>query len=91
MSTIAPLAARTAALELLGAFTAGISVAERAQCLDRVVDELAGRTDVRALVQALTEYAATFADVSAQLASGGRPADPSALVRAIARVDLAPE
>jgi hypothetical protein len=42
---------------------------------------------VRALVQALTEYAATFAEVAAHLQPGGEP-DSSRLVRAIARVDL---
>jgi hypothetical protein len=86
----APLAARAAALELLGAYTADLSSAERAACLDRVVGELRTRRDAHALVQALTEYAATFAEVAAHLQGGGADPDPARLVRAIARVDLEP-
>jgi hypothetical protein len=84
----APLAARAAALELLGAYAAELSHAERVACLDRVVGEVGSLDDVRALVQALTEYGATFAEVAAHLQQGGVEPDPARLVRAIARVDL---
>jgi hypothetical protein len=85
----APLAARAAALELLGAYTAELSPVERAGCVERVVGELRTRGDVRGLVQALAEYAATFAEVAAHLQQGGAEPDSSRLIRAIARVDLA--
>jgi len=97
-----PVAARAAALELLGAYTAGLPHDERVACLNRVVGELGGRRAVCALVEALAEYGATFADLAtARLPGGGsdgwggdRPSgrsgrpDAAALVRSLARVDL---
>lgn len=81
--------ARARALELLGAYTADLGIDERRQTLERVVsdvdDDLAA---VSALVHALTEYAATFADVAATATSGASHVAPATLVHALARMDL---
>ena len=88
-AALAPTAARAVALELLGAHTAGLDARERGECLDRVVRDLQTPDEVRGVLQALAEYAATFADLAAELMAGSPGyADSAQLVRALARVDL---
>ena len=84
------LSARARALELVGAYTADVGPDERRATLQRVVDEVAGDAEaVRVLVHALTEYAATFADVAAAATLTDENAlHPATLVRALARLDL---
>ncbi|WP_130491607.1 hypothetical protein [Motilibacter rhizosphaerae] len=85
------LRSRTTALELLGAYTADLPVADRRRCLQRVVEEVSGSAaDVEALLHALAEYAATFADVAARATAVEAEPDPAGLVRALARIDLRP-
>lgn len=82
--------ARARALELLGAYTAGVGPTERAATLDRVASEvLADPSAARGLLHAMTEYAATFADVAAAASSTDAVAmHPASLVHALARLDL---
>lgn len=90
-STRSALAAagRCRALELLGAFTADVPADVRDATLRRVHDDVRADADAaEALLRALAEYGATLAGVAAESASSRRVVDPSAFVRALARVDL---
>ncbi|RKS75611.1 hypothetical protein CLV35_2085 [Motilibacter peucedani] len=85
------LSARARALELIGAYIAEVGQEERRATLDRVAAEVVDEpAAVRVLVHALTEYAATFADVAATATSTPQHVvSPATLVQALARMDLA--
>ena len=61
---------------------------EREATLTRVLAEVAGsESELRRLLHAVTEYAATFADVAATATSTDTTLAPAVLVQALARMD----